>query len=186
MKTRIVVSLIAVCLVGLAATAALAQGGTHHASSLAAQQHKKLLKHFAVLSHGGAKEAAAGIPAGAVTATTVGDTTVFVDTRIGRSGNAELCVGDQSSEEQSEACNTYAGAEHEGVDLLTVGATSAPTATVLVPNGVTSVAFVGSDGVTDNVAVTNNVAILQEAGLASLHYSVPDGATRSETIRQGT
>jgi len=54
--------------------------------------------------------------------------------------------------------------------------------TALLPNGVTSVRFRDRDGSSSEVAVRNNVIEHEDANIASVSYTLPDGAMQTTNV----
>jgi hypothetical protein len=151
---------------------------------------------FAVLAHPVARASATGPyapPPGAVYAASVGQHEIFALQRSGPETpgapevGAEVCLVDQEgSDGGGMACSAAAKAEQEGVELLSIETGTNLTDAVLVPNGVTSVEFTDHDGSSRTVQVTNNVAVVEDPDLASLHYTVPGGVSKSTDIAEVT
>jgi hypothetical protein len=83
------------------------------------------------------------------------------------------------------ACESAAKAEQDGVQLVS-GEKGGDDATyaVLVPNGVNNVAFTDSNGDSQTVSVTNNVAAIEGSALPSVHYVVPGGQSVTTNLAQ--
>lgn len=155
---------------------------------------RPLTRAFAVLRHAHAADAAVAPaePLGGSTATvfaaTGGDgSRIFVATQA----NGDICVIDQ--EPQSGApgssasvrtglmvvgCTTASEAEQQGGVLIAPADAGLPAvATVLVPNGVTSVTFLQSGGEPVTEPVSNNVVWYASSSLSAVQFVTPDGQT---------
>lgn len=142
-------------------------------------------QHFAIFTGrasvaGSGTAAVGGIapPAGARLAVVAGSNSVFA----WQPSNAEICVVDlEAAGIGGVACDRTPQAEAHGVVLaLRPGATALAggatlTTAVLVPDGVSTVTFVDRSGSIRTSAIENNVAVLADAQLASVRYSIPAG-----------
>lgn len=136
-----------------------------------------------------------GFPVGAVYALTVGHTEFFAQLLpeadappIVRSLSDEIvCLADRVNSHGAggASCESAATAEQEGVQLVTGAKGSNDAAyAVLVPDGVDNVVFTDSNGSSQTVSVTNNVAAIEGSALASVHYVIPDGKSVTTKFTQ--
>src|ERR1700744_5347563 len=149
--------------------------------------HAAAALRFSVLSPRMAHVASTGpngLPSGVIPAQTVGGNGFYVLERpqlsvsVAPQVGQEICVVDRHGLGGDMACSSVARAGREGIDLLTKESGGTISDAVLVPNGVKSVAFTDRDGSTRTVPVINNVAAVEDAELASVHYSVPGGVSK--------
>lgn len=195
----------------LTALAAIVAAGTLVTTALATTDHHRSLdrnmatprpnrtpvaatRRFAVLAHPAARASATGTdapPPGAVYAASIGRHEIFALQRSGPAApgapdqGAEVCLIDrEGSDGGGMACSPDAKAEQEGVELLSIETGASLTDAVLVPNGVRSVEFTDRGGSTRTVQVHNNVAVVEDPNLASLHYTVPGGADKTTNIAE--
>lgn len=150
---------------------------------------------FSVLSHANHRRAHVATvgnppPTGSILVATKGSNEVYAYDKpagetVGTLSGAEICLYTRRGEiESAAACSPRADAEREGVDLIHLPSPSLGlNVAVLVPNGVPSVAFTDRDGSLHTIAVTNNVAIMEDPNLASFHYVLPDGTTRVTNVQ---
>jgi len=143
------------------------------------------VSHFAVLSDHPVRVRAhvadaVGAPSGAVAAATVGLSSVYVWQRPPE----ELCVVDiQEGVQGGASCAAVSYATRAGlVVILEPIKGSTPSVAVLVPNGVSSVTVTDLDGVSHAVAVSNNVAVVEDAQAQTVHYEV-GGASQSMRVQ---
>lgn len=190
----------AALVVGTLATTALAAPDNgrlaRRVSALRGRQFKVMpaSSRFAVLARASARASANGldsIPPGAVHAATVGQHEMFVLQRSGPAApgapnrGAEVCLIEQEETAAGGmACAALATAEQEGVDLLTIETGATLTDAVLVPNGVSSVEATDSNGTSRTIPVSNNVAVIEDSALASVHYAVPGGVDKTTSIAE--
>lgn len=122
------------------------------------------------------------IPLNAVLATTESGTDVFVVSRVGQLG-AEKCVGFVDiMEETVLACGSRTRVENEGLPVMNIVDGSANLVAVFVPRQTLSVLFTINNGITEDVAVKNQVAMLQGVPIASLSYTLSSGRLHTTRI----
>lgn len=201
-KHRAITTLAAVMTAGTLVTGALA-ATTHDKSAgnrtRADRPHSKRVAarlRFSLLSRPIARASASGpdaLPPGAIHAVTVGRHEIFALQRSGpevpgaRNVGPEVCVLDREGAlAGGMACSPAANAEEEGVELLSIETGTSLTDALLVPDGVNSVVFTDRDGSSRTVAVADNVAVVEDPNLASLHYTLPSGATKSTDVAEVT
>ncbi len=149
---------------------------------------------FAVLGRRAARASATGpygLPPGAVYAASIGQQEIYALQRSGPQApgapeeGAEVCLIDRAaSDGVSMACSPATKAEQEGVELLSIETGGSLTDAVLLPDGVRSVEFTDRNGSSRTVPVDNNVAVDEDPDLASLHYTVPDGTSKTTSIAE--
>lgn len=83
-------------------------------------------------------------------------------------------------------CDKSAVANAYGISVIhtPVDRSGAMSVAVLAPDGVSRVSFTDSDGVTDTVLVSDNVAAVedQSGSTVTVRYTLPDGRTESATF----
>lgn len=201
-KHRAITTLAAVMSAGTLVTGALA-ATTHDKSAgnhtRAHRHHSKPLAarlRFSLLSRPVARATASGpdaLPPGAIYAATVGRHEIFALQRSGPgvpgapNVGPEVCVLDREGAlAGGMACSPAANAEEEGVELLSIETGTSLTDALLVPDGVNSVVFTDRDGSSRTIPVADNVAVVEDPNLASLHYTLPGGATKSTDVAEVT
>jgi hypothetical protein len=193
--------------------AAVMTAGTLVTGALAATAHNKSTDHharadshrlkplpaglrFSVFSRPVAHATVSGpdaLPPGAIYAATVGRHEIFALQRSGPevlgapNVGPEVCVLDREGAlGGGMACSPTANAEQEGVELLSIETGASLTDALLLPNGVTSVEFTDRNGSSRTIPVADNVAVVEDPDLESLHYTLPGGVTKRTDVAEVT
>lgn len=103
-------------------------------------------------------------------------------------GHSTCMVKVLSSGLESIACGSTAEVEERGIIGLSMPSKAEPnpSATALVPNGVTSVTVTDNDGATYSAAVSHNAVIIEDPDLAAVSFTLPDGGVNEATVSEAT
>jgi hypothetical protein len=185
---RVVAVLVGACLLaGVANLAYASVTTTHAARKHAARKHAdSMLAVFRhpdrrVTAHVAARDF---VPSSAVLAATDGDHELYVWEGGPRSASVgdELCIGDGTQTNVfGVACGSIATVTHHGIVWISTSKAGV-NIDMLLPNGVGRVQIGNHDGTSSTLSVSNNVAELEDANIASVTYKLANGATIIETI----
>ncbi len=103
-------------------------------------------------------------------------------------GNSTCMVKVLNSGLAGIACGSTAEVEERGLIGLSMPSKTEPnpSATALVPNGVTSVTVTDDDGATYSAAVSHNAVIIEDPNLAAVSFTLPDGGVNRATVSEAT
>ena len=129
--------------------------------------------------------ARARVPVSAVLAANSGDHDIYVwegSLSSSDTGNG-LCIEDLTQASSVGAgCGQAATVMQHGIVIVSESDALGVNVDMLLPNGVTQVNVSNHDGTTSTLKVNNNVADIEDAGIASVSYELASGATITEAI----
>lgn len=100
----------------------------------------------------------------------------------GNAGN-DLCIEDLTPTSSVGAgCGRIATVMRHGIVIVSESDTLGVNVIMLLPNGVTQVNVSNRDGASSTLNVSNNVADIEDANVASVSYELEDGTTITEAI----
>jgi len=150
------------------------------ASAVALRGHETKVR-FAVFARVGTRAPAAGsspgLPAGAMLAAVNSTDGVVSEIYVAKAADGEVCLTDrQVGKGGATACGRPAEVEANGGQVGVRGPDTPTSVAVLVPDGTPNATMADTNGATHVVAATNNVVAATDPNLATVTYTMPDGA----------